>query len=780
MLKRFLCGTASVVALGAIAAGPAAAQDDSDVIVVTGSYIAGTPEDAALPVDVFSQTELEQVGAPTLNELLRNIGTTQGLIGESNQFDTRGSQGNEGVTTINLRGLGSARTLVLINDRRHVGANANGVDVSMIPTTAIQRLEVLKDGAAALYGSDAIGGVVNFITRDGFEGLEVRASHQFIDGSDGDSLIGGIFGHSGDNYDWFVAAEYGHRSQLRVIDRDWALQDFVDNPQGGWSSIGNPATIINPNVIPIAQAINQAPVIFGQADPNCNALGGFVTPIASTGGSICRFQFTFFDNLIEEQDDARVFTRGTFDFGQQQLSLEAAYAQIDVPEYATSPAYPPQSLNDTRIPITHPALVDFFADNPAFAAALDAGAAGGPPASGDYIFWGRYTGVAGVNGQPETNQRLTEQYRLAASLSGDLFDGGLSYDLGVSYSRRDRELNGYRDMDVQNFAFALQGLGGPNCTPSTGTPGVGPCEYFNPFSTAIQTSATTGQANPNFDPAFANSPELLDWLVDEGYSLARNDLLVTDFIVSGETNWELSGGPVGFAVGAQARYEVFEQEISDNFNLNLNPCPFDDPFAVTLGLTPSLDCGGTPGQFGFLSGTTPSRTERTVYGGFAELALPVSDTFDVQLAARFEDYGGLTGSTFDPKVAARWQVTPDLTLRGSASSTFRGPPQPFLTGRQTALVFTAPTNAFKAHDIIGNPNLEPESAIATNLGAIYQHRPFTGSVDYWRFDFSDPLQIEDGNQILNAYIAADCADGGAGVGTADCTALRSHVFPLGV
>ena len=131
----------------------------------------------------------------SVNEILRNLPATQGLIAETNQFDTRGGQGNEGATTINLRGLGSARTLVLYNGHRQVGTGTGGVDVNFLPATAVSSIEVLKDGAAALYGSDAIGGVVNFRTRNDFKGFEARGTQQFIDGSDGDSDLGFIFGH---------------------------------------------------------------------------------------------------------------------------------------------------------------------------------------------------------------------------------------------------------------------------------------------------------------------------------------------------------------------------------------------------------------------------------------------------------------------------------------------------------------------------------------------------------------------------------------------------------
>ncbi len=241
-------------------------------IVVTGSYIQGTAEDAALPVDVISRDDLEDIGNPTLIEMVRNMGVSSGNLGETNQFDTRAAQGNEGVVTVNLRGLGSARTLVLINNRRHVATESLGVDISMIPSIALERIEVLKDGAAATYGSDAIGGVVNFITRDTHEGLEVQGSFMDISDSDGDSSISLIYGGKALETRYAFALEYSQRSELKIRDRDWALRSFLENPApGGWSSIGNPGSFF-PGVSDGAGGRT----LLGaqQPDPNCDLLGG--------------------------------------------------------------------------------------------------------------------------------------------------------------------------------------------------------------------------------------------------------------------------------------------------------------------------------------------------------------------------------------------------------------------------------------------------------------------------------------------------------------------------
>jgi iron complex outermembrane receptor protein len=118
------------------------AEETMEEVVVTGSFIKGSPEDASLPIDVISRADLEDFGNPSVLEMIQNLSVTSGNIGETNQFDSRGGQGNEGMTTANLRGLGSARTLVLFNGKRHVATEAYGVDISAIPSIAIGRLGI--------------------------------------------------------------------------------------------------------------------------------------------------------------------------------------------------------------------------------------------------------------------------------------------------------------------------------------------------------------------------------------------------------------------------------------------------------------------------------------------------------------------------------------------------------------------------------------------------------------------------------------------------------------
>ena len=555
---------AALVALLMLQGAWAEQEQVIEEVVVTGSYIRGTPEDAELPVDVLSREDLEDIGNPSIVEMVRNLSVASGNLGETNQFQTNGGQANEGVATINLRGLGASRTLVLLNGRRHVATETQGVDISAMPSFAIGRLEILKDGAAALYGSDAIGGVVNFITREDVEGLELGGSFQHIDDG-GDWDINAIYGGSGDRWNWMITGEYSEREEIPFRTRDWAVRPYSENPEGGWSSIGNPANILffeNGGVVP---------------DPRCEDLGGFRDSLSS-----CGFQFTFFDNLVETTETTKVFGQVNYDLTESAtLHVEALYAYVDLPEWKTSPSYPPQSLftPDRWALPNHPGLVALRADYPSL------------PQTGIAVPINRARGVTGEYGEPEDGSRSTETTRLAMALEGTFADQ-IDYKISASYSERIRKLEG-DDMFIENMGFAMRGFGGPNCDRATAiandTPGTGSCFYYNPFSNSISQSVVNGFVNPDFDPALENPRELLDWLFSETGSRTENELLVFEAIFSGESGIELAGGNVGWAVGAQSRRERYKLQLRDVANRAVNPCPWTDPLAITLGFTNTFE-----------------------------------------------------------------------------------------------------------------------------------------------------------------------------------------------
>jgi iron complex outermembrane receptor protein len=487
--------------LASAASAQSAAPTEVEAVIITGSLIAGTPEDAALPVDVIGAEELAKQGSPTTVELLKGLSVSNGVLGDTNQFDAR-AQGSEGSGSVNLRGLGPTRTLVLMNGRRlpvnpFALAGAGAVDTNIIPSAAIGRVEVLKDGAAATYGSDAIGGVVNFITRTNFEGLEVGASYKNVDGSDGDYTGSLVFGWQGDNANFLFAAGYQHRSTLPVTERDWANQPYLSNPEGGWSAAGNPSTFI-------ALATGQR-----FRDDQCAPIGGFAGFSGAT--PVCYWHHTEYDNLVEKEDRYQLYSEFNVDVNDTtKLHLEMLYAHTEVPEWATSPSYallgaPTATTSPVPgqfyIPGTNPGLIEYMNDHPGtFAGYTSAGAASvvttANLAGGVLVVASRPFGMGGnpmFDYGASTGSRTFDAFRFGADLKGE-FSNGMHWDVSAYYGEEQGNRTGY-DTVVSRYQLALRGLGGANCNGIVaGQPG-STCQWFNPFSSAVPSNAISGASN---------------------------------------------------------------------------------------------------------------------------------------------------------------------------------------------------------------------------------------------------------------------------------------------
>ncbi len=723
----------SVVPLSmiSVASGTALAQQALlEEVIVTGSLIRGTPEDAALPVEVLTSEELTKLGSPSAVELIKALPVSSGVIGDTNQFDSK-SQATEGMASVNLRGLSPQRTLVLLNNKRLVqaGTGVPFVDINLLPLSAIGRVEILKDGASATYGSDAIGGVVNFITRSDQEGFQLTGDYKYIKDADGDYAVAGSFGHQGETIRTFVAADIQHRSELLANERDFALQSYESNPEGGWTGGGNPATFVPLGFIP---GVGVMPVAGTTPDPDCAALGGYVT-----AQNRCSTQYTPFDALVEEEDRLRAYGELAFDLSETMtLAFSGLYGKTENPQYRSSPSYlltrsPSASVGGSGsgfvVPGSNPGFQQMLAENPA---AVPAGtvAALFPTllfrpflVGGNPMFDGNPDGLGA-----QTNDRESETMRFTADLSGKLGEG-LNFEASLMYHEYERYYDSW-DAFGDRVHLALNGFGGANCDfVSAGNNG---CLWLNPFGNAV---TGTGPSNQN--------AELLNWLFAKSTTEITTDLFVAEFNVNGETGWTLKGGDVLFGAGVQYRDNGFTSKYGDANNLNVNPCR-DTP------VNGNTNCDPATGALGFLGSNLNGDYEADVWAIYGELQLPLTDNFNLQLAARYEDYGGETGSTFDPKLTARWQLTDSLALRGSVSTTFRGPPAQQLTDRGvTSLQVIA--NSFRPVDVLGNENLKPESSLNYSMGIMFQSGGFSGSVDFFTYEMEDAIGAEPLNGMVD-------------------------------
>lgn len=785
-----ICSTSLIALAVAAVSSPAFAQQGSTAddaaenereIVVTGSLIRGSSEDAPAPIDVIGAEELSKQGSPSAIDLLKNLPNSSGIIGDANQFDAR-AQGNEGVASVNLRGLGPQRTLVLLNGKRIVQSGGSGipiVDVNLIPSAAIGRIEVLKDGAAATYGSDAIAGVVNFITRTNQDGFRASADYRYIAGSNGDYGGALSYGHSGDGGRIFVAAGYQRRSELQTIDRDFTIQPYPKNPQGGWTGGGSPGNFdFNATV----GGLNFT------TDLGCEALGGFRS-LTGSSTDRCFNQYGLFGNLVEPEERFQLFLDAEIDItDSSQLRVNALWGHSET-RITTSPSYLPTlppSANSAlggggvfQIPTWAPALRDYCRIYGAAAGCLTD--ASGTPLAPALAFPVLFRPVL-LGGNPlfpgrgsATSPRISDQMMVTAELDTTLSDK-LNFTTSVTYSRYDRSFGG-TDTFGDLFQNALAGFGGPNCAyASTASraglsqaqlaalAGTNGCTYWNPFSTGIAANPVTGQVNANYagsrptnglsttpGAGLINDVATLDNIFQSPLTQAFTTQFVADAVLSGQTGLTLPGGEVGFALGAQYRRNTYSRRYNNVSNLALNPCPGSP-------LNPAATCTPQTGALGFLGTNLNGESKGDVIATFAELQLPVTDALNVQLSARYEDYGGAVGSTFDPQARAKFQVTDWLALRGGVGTTFRGPPSQSLEGNLTSLQIIG--SSFRAIDINGNPNLSPESATTYSGGLIVNTGGFRASLDYFKYNFSGPIESEPVAGIVGTLFGAS--------GTANC------------
>ena len=487
----------------------AGAGDIEELVVVarTGSHI---KRSAALssPLARYDSEDLRGSAAKDIRDL---IGTLSINNGAENNSDNLTQNYTVGTANMNLRGLGVASTLVLLNGKRQVFSavqtddGASFVDLAaLVPLLAVERVEILKDGASATYGSDAVAGVANFITKRDYAGAEVQVEYRqrTSNGTQRDVNIDGVAGATFDSGStggsFLVAASYLNRTSLLLGEVDWL--------RPATSGFGNPGSF---NVPSLGRTV---------ADPACADVGGLLQELAN-GSTLCRFDYGPQITAVPVEDRLQGYARAAWDFSAHtQLWVELGYARNDISR-EVSPSFP--VLNTPMVPAYHPQ--NTFGE--------------------DVYFQGRPFGV----GQPtEVNYYQHHTVRLAFGAEGALANG-LSWDVSFVRAANDAVLNP-RDVIAANFQAALLGFGGDGCdtSPTAATParpGEGACLFFNPFGSALD-------ARPG-NPAY-NDPSLRAFIIGDYLGDAASEMQVLEANLSGFWG-SLNGGPVGFAVGAQLR-----------------------------------------------------------------------------------------------------------------------------------------------------------------------------------------------------------------------------------
>lgn len=663
--------------------GAAAASNDlGEEIVVTGSLIkqSSTPS----PTDVVSAQTIETRGIVNASELVRAVAAN---AGSESQVDSLNQTLTAGTAQFNLRNLGLGSTLVLLNGRRQTLSAVASIDGStfvdinsLVPLIAIQRIETVKDGGAATYGSDAVAGVVNFITRKSVDGLEMNARAYFMDGAQQYS-IEGLTGFSLGGGDLVLAASYYESTRLATYDRPFSRARTFGRPS--WhsvSSYGQPGSYFVPSQNRFVP------------DPNCTNAAFPDSYRNSPADTFCRFDFSDFYDLLPKEQRAQAFASYNVDLGgSTTLTLEGAYAYTNS-ETTSSPSFPILSISPV-VPASNP--YNPFGEN--------------------VLFRGR---TRGAEFGPTITINRYNTFRLAAALEGKLSDSW-RWTTAATYSQQ-TVLYDKEDTIASRLTAALNGLGGPGCNAATGTAGVGACQYFNPFGTAI------------LNPAQANSPQLMDWLFGSTDMHGKSSLVTAEGVLSGDL-FQYSGGTVAGAFGVQYRGSTFRHNWGDLVNAGE---------LITLGQAPDF------------SG------RQDIYSAFGELRIPFGELVEAQVSGRYEKYKS-SFSNFSPKFALLARPADWLSLRGSYGKAFRAPSiyQTVAVQSSQPSVSDGGTFVFVNTQATGNPNLRPEKSTNYNLGFTFKPaRQIDLSLDYYSFDYQD-LIVKENPQVIINQERADTAAG---------------------
>ncbi len=759
-----------------------------DRVVVTGSFIQGTPEDAALPVEVFTFEDLEDRGAPSALEFAKSLTIAGPTSGEAYYF---GGPALIGSVNYNLRGIGADKTLTLLNGRRMSSNTSN------IPFAALARVEILKDGAAVIYGADATGGVVNFITRDDFEGLEVNAQYKYVDSSDGDYGLSILGGFGDDNINFLWSAEWEHRSALKAIDRDFTLDSF--NPAAGlgkfnpapWSTLTNLAGWLPLGPTPATPTIGANGAEFGApvagitsdfTPASCAAVGG-----RYDNNFTCAYNYSNYYNLVEDNDIYRAFAQYNGSFNDNtNFHVEAAYGQVKTPHMYASPSQPvirgPAMATGATfqfyVPITNPYAAAFGARTGT------SGASGYTPVTYRVLGHG---GNAAFGGQGVPDMIDNQLWRVSASLDGELGDWagiakGVNYDFAVTYNQA-INLNTHPDIIGYRFQEALMGFGGPNCnavdldpnrfgTQNPGAAGKNGCQWWNPFATSFAKQPVRNLANPQYVAGTENSLDLARWLFDSREIETVSSNLTIDLVFNGKTGIQLPGGEIGWAAGAQGRQFESRETVDSPFMNGSIPCEWPDGTTSQNGVgstpleqnpVPTTSPGfrgctpDSPGPFVAFVPDPANSADQQQASVFAEFQIPVLDNVNLQAAVRREEFSGGLGATVY-KVAGKWDVWGPLSFRASYGTNYQTPPVGTIPGAQVvgARTYTAAGGNWLGARFITDASIKPETATAWNAGMIWDSQGFSPDhdfrliVDYYNIETEDQIgQIADPNTIAS-------------------------------
>jgi iron complex outermembrane receptor protein len=716
--------------------GPALAQEVQTQgpiqrVEITGSSIKRIAKEGALPLEIISRKQLQEQGIVTAEQLIAtlNVNGTGSDNLASNADVTSGAQrGNNGASSANLRGQGADSTLVLLNGRRIAthGMKGSAVDLNSIPMAAVERIEVLKDGASSIYGTDAIGGVINFITRKDYKGLEAEVFDDTTQHGGANIARLSVTGGWGDldqqGFNVLVAGAHSENKALRGDQRDF-VNTFQPNRGVSVDTRGTPsanvfATALAPTLLSKTgtgptlpggtQAFNGISLLDLPGGKGCASIDGmgpydeklWDSPAAAYG---CAWDTGRAAVLQQPVKNDNGLARATFKVGEHQLFAEVVGSDVKVKK-----SFSPNQVS--------PSASTF----------------------GPTSFY------------PQTGAAYNTVYNELVKV----FPGiAANYGLPIAYRWRCMDC-GNREIETETKAGRLQvGADGPLNLGSLGTFDyrVGLSHAFSEsqstlgngysYTAALASALGTGKINPFLMPGEKQTQEALDLINSasaKGVVLYGGKTMTTEFdaALSGEV-YKLPAGAIMAAVGTDLRREEYKfngdlRNIQERRNI-LN-APFDDVNAL-------------------------DKVHRDIKAVYFEVLVPVTKDLEVTVAGRQDHYQGF-GNTFNPKVSFRYQPLTSLMFRGSYNTSFRAPSfnqlfngiteSPY-AGKDLVDPAKCPTlkvdsskpgcDSITPNTITGGKaNLGPETAKQANLGVVWEPSSnFSANADLWEIRKEDTI-----------------------------------------
>jgi iron complex outermembrane recepter protein len=684
----------TLLLVGAVASTSAFAQEKAtnlDRITVTGSNIPRTNTETPSPVQVVTRQEIDRTGKTTLAEYLQTI-TADGAGSIPKTFGNGFAGGGAGIS---LRGLGAGSTLVLLNGRRMAtyGLADDGqkvfTDLSTIPLDAVERVEVLKDGASAIYGSDAIAGVVNIILRSDFQGAILRASYGTSGDGDGDAkkatLTAGTGDLATDGWNAFFSLDVGKTDAIKISDRknrkwigtgdtrpwgyDAADSQFLGGAylsKGTAGGVGPNGSVFddrnvtkdNPAFLVALPGCANLTTIPGQTDASAQAQGCLWDPAQQ------------YRDLTPEEKYINVFGRASFAFGEGgEIYTEIGYSKKETifsntPSGAAGTWGYPGGVVTANSGSKATVLGPNHPDNPI----------PGQASRLRYSAW---------DVGPRVTNNTNEFNRFLVGVKGNW--GDWSYDTAYLHSATDlvNKRTGFLRYSAVQCA-----LGNPNCAGGVWRIG---------------------------DNANLNSQALYDYISPTISARAKSGLDMFDFTVS-RSLMDLKGGPLGLAIGTEWR----------KTSNSLTPQTYTDTGDI-IGL-----------GYSAYDGT------QNVYAGYVELSAPVLEQLELSGALRYDKYESGEGKA-TPKLGVKWTPADWIALRASYAEGFRAP-NPAENGDGGLAAFSNASDpvrcAIDAGEctartvaIITRPNkdLKPEESKSYSVGIVLQPTSSTSlTVDAWQ------------------------------------------------